>query len=73
MTSSCDPQKLELDPVHGSSGNQGHLFQDPGPPIAEPDYEPRIFGNPEQILEATFLLAGRDYGGPLHAARQRAH
>jgi hypothetical protein len=45
-----------------------HKFKDPGPPIAAPDFEPRIFGNPERLLEAAFLRAGRDYGGRLSAA-----
>jgi hypothetical protein len=43
----------------------GHVFRDPGPPIAEADYRPRISGNPEQILAAAFIKLGRDYGGPL--------
>jgi hypothetical protein len=45
-----------------------HKFKDPGPPIAAPDFEPRSFGNPERLLEAAFLRAGRDYGGRLSAA-----
>jgi hypothetical protein len=42
-----------------------HTFRDPGEPIKEADYRPRISGNPEQTLATAFILMKRDYGGPL--------
>jgi hypothetical protein len=40
-------------------------YHDIGPAIAEAEFRPRIFGNPEQTLGATFIAMGKDYGGPL--------
>jgi len=45
-----------------------HMFHDVGPAIAEADCRPRIYGNPEETLEAALTLMKRDYGGPLPAA-----
>ena len=46
----------------------GHLFKDPGPAIAEPDWQPRtVRKNPESILAAAFGKIGADYGGPIDA------
>jgi hypothetical protein len=42
-----------------------HMFRDPGPAVAEPDYRPRIYGNPEQLLAGAFAEMKQDYGGPL--------
>jgi hypothetical protein len=49
-----------------------HKFKDPGPPIEAPDFEPRIFGNPERLLESAFLGMKRDYGGPIDALDELA-
>jgi hypothetical protein len=46
-----------------------HMFGDIGPAIAEADYKPITVRNPEEDLAAIFALLGRDYGGPLPAAR----
>jgi hypothetical protein len=42
-------------------------YHDVGPALADADFRPRIFGNPEQILAEAFLKAGRDYAGLLPA------
>lgn len=44
-----------------------HRFHDIGPAIADADYRPRIFGNPEQAMAEAFIKIGFDYGGPLPA------
>lgn len=44
-----------------------HMFGDIGPAIADADYQPRIYGNPEQSLATAFIKMKRDYGGPLPA------
>lgn len=44
-----------------------HKFGNVGRAIAEPDYKPRICGNPEETLAAAFIRMKRDYGGPLPA------
>ena len=44
-----------------------HTFKDPGPLVAEADYKPRVYGNPEEIFAAAFLKMGRDYAGQLPA------
>ena len=46
-----------------------HVFRDIGPTVAEADYRPRIYGDPDQALTLIFARLGRDYGGPLPAAR----
>jgi hypothetical protein len=48
----------------------GHTFKDPGSPIAEAEYQPRVYGNPEQTLAAAFIAMKQDYGGPLPAGRR---
>jgi hypothetical protein len=45
----------------------GHTFRDPGPAVDAPDFRPRIYGNPERLLESAFLRMKRDYGGPINA------
>jgi hypothetical protein len=45
-----------------------HRFRDIGPPAADPDFRPRIYGDPDQSLALIFARIGRDYGGPLAAA-----
>lgn len=47
----------------------GHMFGDVGPAVEQADYKPITVRNPEEDLAAIFALLGRDYGGPLPAAR----
>jgi hypothetical protein len=43
-----------------------HIFRDPGPPIAEADYQPRtVQRDPQEFLAAIFREMGADYGGKL--------
>jgi hypothetical protein len=44
------------------------MFHDIGPAIAEADYRPPIYGNPEDILAAAFAEMKQDYGGQLMRA-----
>jgi len=44
-----------------------HMFGDVGPAIAEADYQPRVYGIPEQTLAAAFNEMKQDYDGPLPA------
>jgi hypothetical protein len=37
----------------------GHTYHDIGPAVAEADYRPPIYGNPEEIIAAAFLAMGR--------------
>jgi len=46
-----------------------HMFRDIGPAVEQADYKPITVRNPEEDLAAIFALLGRDYGGPLPAAR----
>jgi hypothetical protein len=46
-----------------------HMFRDIGPAVEQADYKPITVRNSEEDLAAIFALLGRDYGGPLPAAR----
>lgn len=59
------PRKRYLSDDADGRERPKHMFRDVGPPIAEADYKPRIYGNPEAALEAAFIAMKRDYGGPL--------
>lgn len=57
--------KHERERDYELKGRQLHKFEDPGPPIAEKDFQPGIFGKPDEALALIFAGLGRDYGGPL--------
>jgi hypothetical protein len=64
-------RKREYDRQRESRDEQrppGHKFNDPGAPIAEPDFKPRaIKKNPEEAWAKAFAAAGKDFGGPIDA------